>query len=113
MMVARHGVVVEVTLHHATQPSPLLRDGQMLAPPQLGLDLAQLCTHPLRDSDASDSEPTPLVPAASCYRRDYLHPPEKRFSQMRHQTGGGFNRWMQQGADGTIRRIAWRGLRWA
>jgi len=49
--VARHTVVGEVPMHHASQPAPLLRDGQMPSSHEFVLDFAQLGPHPLRDRD--------------------------------------------------------------
>jgi hypothetical protein len=54
--VAGHGVVGEVTPHHARHPAPLLGDGELPAAPKLGFYLLQLCPHPLLDSDAPKPE---------------------------------------------------------
>src|SRR6516225_734426 len=62
--VARHGVVVEVSPQHARQPAPLLGDGPVTAPPELGFHLLQLRPHPLFDGDAPEPEaPVPGLPA--------------------------------------------------
>ena len=54
--VAGHRVVVVVPAQDAGEPVSLLRDGLMRAPPRLGLDRTQLCSHPLRVGDALDQE---------------------------------------------------------
>src|SRR6266498_5242500 len=61
LAVAGHGVVGAVPSHHASQPPSLLRDRLVLAPPQLVLDLCQLCPHPFRDRDTPHPE-TPVSP---------------------------------------------------
>ena len=62
--VAGHGVVGEMSSHHACQPAPLLGDGLMPAPPQLVLDLLELRPHPFCDRDAPQPEPpVPGLPA--------------------------------------------------
>ena len=50
--VAGHGVVGVVPSHHASQPLPLLRDGQMPPSPEFIFDLMQLGSHPLRGRGA-------------------------------------------------------------
>ncbi len=47
--------------HHAFEPPPLFRDGQMPTAPELILDLLQLRPQPLRDGDTSQPE-TSLLP---------------------------------------------------
>src|SRR5512135_739846 len=62
--VAGHGVVAEVSPDHRAEPPALLGDGQMHAPPALGLDLVQLCPQPLRVGDALELKaPVPGLPA--------------------------------------------------
>src|SRR6266705_6417975 len=62
--VAGHGVVVEVSPQHTRQPSPLLGDGPVTAPPKLGSHLLQLRPQPLFDGDAPEPEtPVPRLPA--------------------------------------------------
>src|SRR6266511_1816864 len=58
--VAWHGVVGEMSSHHARQPAPLVGDGQMPASPELGFHLLQLRPHPLLDGDAPEPE-TPVL----------------------------------------------------
>ncbi len=55
--VAGHGVVGEVPSHHACQPAPLLRDGEMPASQALVFDLGQLRPHPFRDRLTRQPEP--------------------------------------------------------
>jgi hypothetical protein len=45
-----------VPSHHASQPAPLLRDGQMPPSLELGVHLAQLGSHPFRDRDSLQEE---------------------------------------------------------
>src|SRR6266536_4867850 len=47
--VAGHGVVGEMSSHHACQPPRLVGDGQMPAPLKLVFDLLELGPQPLRD----------------------------------------------------------------
>ena len=54
--VAGHGVVGEMTSHHARQPLPLFRDGQVPTLHQLVFDLFQLRPQPLCDGDAPEPE---------------------------------------------------------
>ena len=58
--VAGHRVVGEVTSHHACEPSPLIRDGQMPASPELVVDLLELGPHPFGDGVAPEPE-TPVL----------------------------------------------------
>ena len=62
--VAGHGVVGEMTSHHAPQPLPLFRDGQVPTLHQLVFDLFQLRPQPLCDGDAPEPEASvPRLPA--------------------------------------------------
>jgi hypothetical protein len=58
--VAGHGEVSEVSLHNASQPLPLHRDGFMPASLELFFDLTQLGPHSLLDRDTPDPEPSAL-----------------------------------------------------
>jgi len=63
-MVAGHGVVGEMSSHHARQPPSLLEDGQMPASHELILHLLQLRPQPLRSGDALEPEaPVSPLPA--------------------------------------------------
>src|SRR5664280_1406966 len=59
--VAGHGVVGEMSSHHAAEPLPLLGDGEMPAPLEFIFDLMQLGPHPLRDGLALEPETPALV----------------------------------------------------
>ena len=56
-----HAVVVEVPADDRPQPAALLGDGMVQAPPELGLDLAQLGLQSLADSLPQHRE-TPVAP---------------------------------------------------
>src|SRR5919106_2165744 len=54
--VARHRVVVAVAVHDAGEPAPLVGDREMPPSHQLGLDFAELGSHPLLAGDALERE---------------------------------------------------------
>jgi hypothetical protein len=58
--VAGHSEVGEVSVHDASQPLPLHRDGFVPSPLELVFDLTQLGPHPLLDRDAPYPEPSAL-----------------------------------------------------
>ena len=59
--VARHAVVADVPEQHRAQVGSLVRDGRVLAPPQLSLDLLQLCLPSPAHRLAPHREPSLLL----------------------------------------------------
>src|SRR5215211_595211 len=62
--IAGHGVVGEMSPHHARQPPPLFGDGQMPTSHELVLDLLEFRPQPLRNGVAPEPEaPVLALPA--------------------------------------------------
>src|SRR5215204_4922931 len=62
--IAGHGVVGEMSPHHACQPPPLFGDGQMPTSHELVLDLLEFRPQPLRNGVAPEPEaPVLALPA--------------------------------------------------
>jgi hypothetical protein len=66
--IAGHGVVREVTSHHACKPRTLRGDGLVPAKLELVIDRSELRPHPLRNRDAP--EPEAPVPRLSAKMRE-------------------------------------------
>ena len=68
--------------HHAFEPPPLFRDGQMPTAPELILDLLQLRPQPLRDGDTSQPE-TSLLPLRADVREAEIMPTSAQLGSCR------------------------------
>src|SRR6185312_4541372 len=56
LRIRRHRVIVEVALHHKTQPLSLIRNWQVHTPPQLLFDPLELRPHAVRSGFPSNLE---------------------------------------------------------